>query len=180
MFEEAGTTFDPDKYKADFERIIQSVVTNGNTVLVIRGHVDTLEMLKAFRDEAVKNNLLTVAGPANARKYTDKDGKPFDLANTKKVLEMIDKEKMDTASVLKDARGLSEQRARGVRAAIASLSEKLQLQLDANRLVVEGVGLREPVVPVPRSADDKAKNRRVEFKIFKVSPEKLGKKDFDL
>ena len=46
--------------------------------------------------------------------------------------------------------------------------------LDLRWVSTVSVGVAEPVVPHPRNADDAAKNRRVEFRIYKVSPDELS------
>ena len=47
----------------------------------------------------------------------------------------------------------------------------LSVWLDKNQIRSVGIGVRELVAPVPRSQDAMSKNRRVEFRIYKVPVE---------
>ncbi|MFT5130526.1 MAG: outer membrane protein OmpA-like peptidoglycan-associated protein, partial [Rhodothermales bacterium] len=50
---------------------------------------------------------------------------------------------------------------------------------DKSQMQPVGVGIVNPVVAKPTNADEAAVNRRVEFKIVKVSAEAVSKDDFD-
>jgi ABC-type nitrate/sulfonate/bicarbonate transport system substrate-binding protein len=187
QFEVDDPKFDVSKYEKDFQKAIELTSLYSGALVVVRGHVDPLRTLGQFVSAARKQGLLTVTEVDGKKKYFTKDGKPFDLTNTKKVIELIESadftgldDSDNPKQTLKAVKDLAEARAGNVRQALITLAKDKSVLLAAGRLKVEGVGIREPVIPVPKTKEDAALNRRVEFRIIKVSPEKLSKNDFDL
>jgi ABC-type nitrate/sulfonate/bicarbonate transport system substrate-binding protein len=187
QFDVDDPKFDVSKYEKDFQKAIELTSLYSGALVVIRGHVDPTKTLRLFVAAAKKNDILTVTDDGGQKKYFTKDGKPFDLTKTKKVIELIESsdftginDEDNPKQTLKAAKDLAEGRASNVRQALITLAKDKSQLLSAGRLRVEGVGIREPVIAVPKNQEDAAKNRRVEFRIIKVSPEKLSKNDFDL
>ena len=76
------------------------------------------------------------------------------------------------------AQKLSDQRAKNVLAELKRLSEERKQPITEGQFQTMGVGVAEPVAAKPKSVEDAAKNRRVEFRVYKISPEKLAGGDF--
>jgi ABC-type nitrate/sulfonate/bicarbonate transport system substrate-binding protein len=187
QFEVDDPKFDVSKYEKDFQKAIELTSLYSGALVVVRGHVDPTKTLGQFVRAAKKKEILTSTVADGKTRYFTKDGKPFDLANTKKVIDMIDSSDFagiddddNPKQTLKAAKELAEGRAGNVRQALITLAKDKSQLLSSARLKVEGVGIREPVIAIPKSPADAALNRRVEFRIIKVSPEKLSKNDFDL
>jgi ABC-type nitrate/sulfonate/bicarbonate transport system substrate-binding protein len=189
QFAEDGYQVDRQKYEAEFRKAIETAKLYGNAMMVIRGHVDPTKTLSQFRAAGIKNGTLRQVKDGGEVKYfLVKTGKPIDLAETKKVMELIDKgedfiDKEDPDKnpklTIEAAQKLSELRAKEVRESIIELAKANGVRLVENQFKSEGVGIGEPVIGKPRNPDQAAKNRRVEFRIVRISPEKLSQKDFD-
>jgi ABC-type nitrate/sulfonate/bicarbonate transport system substrate-binding protein len=184
QFDPDDPNFDIKKYESDFLKAIQSTALYGNAVVAIRGHVDPTRTLRQFVQAGLQKRFITREKSADGWQYYTRDGKPFDLTDTKKVLELIQKSDFSGAEenpkpTVEAAQKLSEARAARVLEALKTLAKTQGINLDTSQLKTQGVGITEPIIAVPKSPELAAKNRRVEFRILKVSPEKLSKKDFD-
>jgi ABC-type nitrate/sulfonate/bicarbonate transport system substrate-binding protein len=183
--------FDPDdanfniaKYEAEFKKAISDAAIAGNAVFKIRGHVDPTRTIRLFVQGGLQKGIITREKVADGWKYYTRDGKTFNLNDTKKVLEMIDKEDFtgveeSPKGTLEAAQRLSDARAKRVLEEMVSYATKNGVRLTVGQFKTEGVGIKEPIIPVPKDQDQAAKNRRVEFRILRVSPEKLKTSDFD-
>ena len=187
-FDEGQTQFPLDKYRKDFEKAIEESRLYGNTFIAIRGHVDPTKTLRQFVTAGEKNGAIRRTREGGVTHYfLVKTGKEIDLADTKKVLELIktnmdfeDKDpELNPKITLDAAKRLSEDRAASVNKAMMELAKSSSVKLDMNQFKVQGVGIEEPVIGKPKDADEAARNRRVEFRIIRISPEKLTKPDFD-
>jgi len=183
-FAENEKNFNKDEYKADFQKAIEAAKLYGNAIVAVRGHVDPTKTLRQFVDAGVKNGALKKV--AVGEYILAKGATPLKLADTKKVLELIktpdftDKDpELNPAVTMGVAQTLSDQRAAEVRKAVLEIAGVNGVKLDSEQFKSEGVGIAEPVIAVPKNAEQAALNRRVEFRILKISPEKLSKKDFD-
>ena len=76
------------------------------------------------------------------------------------------------------AQALSDDRAKAFREAVIQFAKSNNFRLDETQFKSVGVGIAEPIIGKPKSEEDASKNRRVEFRILKVSPEVVKKKDF--
>jgi ABC-type nitrate/sulfonate/bicarbonate transport system substrate-binding protein len=183
QFDSDEPKFDVTKYEKDFEKVTREAALYGNALFAVRGHVDPTRTLRQFVQGGLEKRLITREKVDTGWKYY-KDGKEFPLADTKKVVEMIKKADFtgleeNPQPTLQAAQKLSEARAKSVREALIAFAKDKGVSLDASQFRSRGVGIEEPVIPVPKNPDEAAKNRRVEFRILKVSPEKLSAKDFD-
>jgi hypothetical protein len=184
QFDPDDPNFDIKKYEKDFQKAIGEASLYGNAVVAIRGHVDPTRTLRQFVQAGLEKRLITRERVADGWKYYTRDGKTFDLADTRKVLELIQKGDFTGAEenpkpTVEAAQKLSEARAHKVLEAVTTLAKARGVKLDTSQLKPQGVGIAEPIIAVPRTPELAAKNRRVEFRILKVSPERLSKKDFD-
>jgi len=128
----------------------------------------------------VEKGILTREKVGEGWKYRTRDGKDFLLSDTKKVIEMIDKEDFSGVEeppkvTMEAAQSLSEARAKRVLQELIQYAEKSGLNIIPGQFKPEGVGIKEPIIPVPKNLEEAAKNRRVEFRILRVAPEKLKK-----
>ncbi len=187
LFDPDGSRFDMKKYEGDFEKAIAAAALYGNALVAVRGHVDPTRTIRQFVLAGTKKRFITREKVGDGYKYyLAKDGKEFELSDTKKVLEMIDA--MDFSDIagednpkltVRAAKAVWDMCAKNVREAIIALAKTKGMTLDNSQLRSEGVGIKEPIITVPKNEEQAAKNRRVEFQILKVSPEQLSKKDFD-
>ncbi len=147
-------------------------------------------MVQRFLQAATSKGILQ----KNGADYT-LDGKSFDPKDTKKILEIINREPVLNFS-LKDPTGrlhtgrmkeavaslkkLSEDRAEEVRKSVNSYATDRGLILEQSQIRPLGVGVSEPVDGFPTTDEGYAKNRRVEFSIIKVPADKVSGDEFDL
>jgi hypothetical protein len=170
-----------DRYGAEFRRAIESSSTFGDAVVVIRGHSDPSLTLINLLKAGLKQNVLKRVGG----KYYHR-GRPLDLSRTEEIVELINRggikgdDDADPRVTMQAALNLSHDRANTVKDVIVNLAAEQGVSLDVTQLQPIGVGIAEPVVPVPKSVDDAAPNRRVEFRIVKIPSEAIKKEDFDL
>jgi hypothetical protein len=66
-----------------------------------------------------------------------------------------------------------------VRNAVAAYARAKGLELDPTQIQPVGVGIREPLIAKPRSADEAQQNMRVEFRLVRVPAEVLKESDID-
>jgi ABC-type nitrate/sulfonate/bicarbonate transport system substrate-binding protein/outer membrane protein OmpA-like peptidoglycan-associated protein len=186
LFAENETNFNQEKYKAAFQDAVNAAKLYGNSVIQVRGHVDPSHTLFQFVQAGVNSGALRRTEVDGKKKYfLTKTNMEIDLADTKKVLMLIDTPDFQDKDPLKnpkstvdEAKKLSEGRAAEVRKAVLALATANGVKLDTAQFSSGGVGIAEPAVAKPGNADEAAKNRRVEFRILKVniSPERP---DFD-
>jgi outer membrane protein OmpA-like peptidoglycan-associated protein len=187
LFESDSPEVDKKRYEPDFQKAIQAAALYGNATIMVRGHVDPTKTLAQFVAAGLRSGALRRIKEGDEYRYFAK-GKPLDLADTKKVLELIrdnddfiDKDEPDRnpRATVEAALKLSEQRARAVREAIEEMARARSIRLSPNQFKSEGVGIAEPVIGKPRNPEQAALNRRVEFRIIRIAPERLSRRDFD-
>jgi outer membrane protein OmpA-like peptidoglycan-associated protein len=185
-FDIDSTKVDTKKYAQEFQKAVEEASKYGHAVFAVRGHVDPtktlVDFVKAGTDEKI-NILRRTGEKGNYKYFLVKDGKQLDLADTKKVLDVIAKEDFSGAEhnpkdTVDAAKSLSEERAKAFKDAIIQYAKSKDLRLDETQFKPVGVGIAEPVIGKPKNEDDAARNRRVEFRILKVSPEVVKKSDY--
>jgi outer membrane protein OmpA-like peptidoglycan-associated protein len=179
-FEPNQSDFSEEKYSKDFDRAVRLASLFGNAVIAVRGHADPSNMIGEFLVGAEKKKLLTRKGDD----YLLADGTKLDLKDTKKVLELIDKNDLhgndfDLKDLVKQLGSLSETRAETVRGAVVKFAGSKKFRLDRSQIKAQGVGAAEPAAPYPKTNDERAANRRVEFRLVRVPVEGLIESDFD-
>src|SRR5262249_13620980 len=94
------------------------------------------------------------------------------------VADVIKKEKLELpASTMKLCDDLSKDRAKKVHKALLGYADKQKLTLNDQQVEPVGLSVMEPVVARPKSFDETAKNRRVEFRLYPTKPAQTADKD---
>ena len=94
--------------------------------------------------------------------------KDFQLRDPK-----VDPQK-DPQKNVDDLRRYADQRAREVLETLKDIAVRKGVRLNVSQFSTVAIGVAEPAVAHPRTRDEAAQNRRVEFRIYKVSPEDLS------
>ena len=106
------------------------------------------------------------------------------LANTQQILDMINRLSMNPSSqwapreIMQAALNLSRKRSEEVRKSIIQYAKTKNLVIDPSQIQPVGVGVREPLIPVPNQ-DNADVNRRVEFRLVRIEAEAVKESDFD-
>jgi ABC-type nitrate/sulfonate/bicarbonate transport system substrate-binding protein len=183
-FEPNQKTFEEEKYGEDFHRALEQASLFGNSMVAVRGHADLAKVLNEFVKASMSKGILRRAGKPGKFEFFTKDGTKLDLNNTRKVVELIEKEdfggtELDPKQTVKALLRLSEERAESVRQALMEYAAAHKIVLDKNQIRSTGVGILEPIVPQPRTDEQMGRNRRVEFRIIRVPAEAQSARDFD-
>ncbi|HVS36088.1 MAG TPA: ABC transporter substrate-binding protein [Gemmataceae bacterium] len=183
-FDVDSTKVDTQKYAKEFQKAVDEASKYGHAVFAVRGHVDPTKTLVDFVKAGMAKGILQRTGEAGNYKYfLVKEGKAIDLADTKDVLRVINSADFsgadqDPKATVAAAQTLSDDRAKAFREAVIQFAKAKNLRLDESQFKSQGVGIAEPIIGKPKNDEDASKNRRVEFRILKVSPEVVKKKDF--
>lgn len=189
-FDPEQTTFPEEGYAADFQRLCQTSQTFGNCVILIRGHSDPTLALQNFFWAAKAKGLIT--GDSGSYKF---GGKSLDLADTKWVIETVQATNLaglsranadgrtvaidDPKTTVAAAAQLSQSRALAVKKAVEVYAKRKNYTLDLSQIQPQGVGIAEPVNARPRNMSQAKENMRVEFRVVRVSAEKLREDSFN-
>jgi hypothetical protein len=189
-FEGGQAQFPEAQYARDFQRAVEQASLFGNAIISIKGHANPQELNWGFKDEVLRRGILK----ERDGKYFRKDSSEFDMNDMKKIIALIDEEKLGNVKVpqqggapegMHDYLGmlqdLSERRAASVRQAVVQYASRHGFRLDQSQMKSGGLGGTEPVVVFPPRNDYKegGKNRRVEFRIVQVGVEALNPEEFD-
>ena len=183
LFDVEQSDFPLERYEADFQRAIESAALYKDAIIAIRGHSDTARTLIYLLRAGQKNKLLK-----RVRKQWYFDGRPMDLDDTEKIVELINsgnfsvgvRKADDPMAIMQAALNLSKSRAETVKQRIIELAAQRGVSLNDRQLQPVGVGIADPVVAVPNSEDAGAPNRRVEFRVMRISSESTKEEDYEL
>ena len=183
LFDVEQSDFPFDRYEADFQRAIETAGLYKDAIIAIRGHSDTARTLIYLLRSGKQKKLLK-----RVRKQWYFNGKPMELSDTDKIVDLIKTGKFsagiprtdDPMAIMQAALNLSKSRAERVKERIVELAAKRGISLNDSQLQPVGVGIADPVVPVPNSPEAGAPNRRVEFRIMRISSETTSDADYDL
>ena len=175
---------------AEFRKVAENASLFGKGVIVIRGHADTTYVLQCWIKAGMQKGLITREGKSERQGgsgYTYKyRGNPIDFNDMRHIVDDIEKGNFtglspdeDPHLIIAQARKLSENRANAVKEALAEYAGKNNITIDLSQIQPQGVGIKDPVVPKPKNAEEAAKNRRVEFVLIRVSTEAIAPEDFD-
>jgi len=185
-FDADQQAFDQRRYKKEFDQIIKLARSYTRAQIVIRGHADSTRLVAQTLRAGLKNGQIKQSGNPGAYSYTMK-GRPLDLKSGRQILELVNDPSFNSLGegnnpqeIAQAARDLSLSRAEAVRNALLAYARKKKAALDPTQLQIDGVGAREPFITKPRSAEEAAKNRRVEFAIVRVSAESASQSDYEL
>lgn len=183
-FEPNQTDFSEHRYGVEFQRVVELSNKYGNAIVAVRGHSDPTKVLIETVKAGLRKGVLRRSGSGRHKRYSLM-GRPLDLGDTPRLLQLIDQGSFDGVSqfrpreVAKAAQNLSFKRAAAVRRAIVRYTESKGFAIDSSQIQPVGVGIKEPVVPQPRSIEDARKNMRVEFLLMRVEAEVSPASDFD-
>jgi ABC-type nitrate/sulfonate/bicarbonate transport system substrate-binding protein len=171
-FEPNQSVFPEAQYGQAFQRALEQASLFGKAVMVVRGHTDAADVLEKFKQTGLRNGKLKQG--KGEYDFILNDGTTLDLRDAKKVVELIKKDNFGNPE-LSDGiaffQKLSEERAERVRGALVSYAQNKGYDMDRSQVRPSGAGMTEPVVALPRydAPQDWTKNRRVEFRIIRVS-----------
>jgi ABC-type nitrate/sulfonate/bicarbonate transport system substrate-binding protein/outer membrane protein OmpA-like peptidoglycan-associated protein len=185
-FDEDQTTFDSKRYGDQFQRTIELTRSYTRAPIVIRGHVDSTRLVAAVLRAGMKSGQVKQSGnPGNYQYFME--GRPLDLENARPMMTLVNDPRFNQldrgenpTEIAQAAVDLSLARAEAVRDALLAYASSKGTALDGSQIQVQGVGAREPLVVKPRTPQEAAANRRVEFSIVRVSAEALSQSDLDL
>lgn len=185
QYEPNQTTFDATKYKSEFDRVIDLLQKYSRLPTVLRCHTDTWSIVVAMLNGGVNEGTIQKTGVKGAYQYSV-NGVKLNVNNAAEILNLIHDPKMNAlfpqgsspTELAASATTLSETRCKNAKDALIEYAKAKGIDLDPKQIISQGVGIREPFVVLPRSDEDMAANRRVEFSIVKVSVEATSA-DFD-
>lgn len=192
-FDDNQVDFNESKYAKEFDETIKLASKYSRVPIVIRGHTDTTLLVATILKKGIVTGAVKQAGSPGNYSYSI-DGKPLDLTNAKQVLAIMSQPGIDDARndsdpaksaaspsrIAEAATALSRDRANQVRNALIAYAAKKGVTLDQSQITVVGAGANDPFIVKPRSAEEAAKNRRVEFSIVRVSAEAATSADYEL
>lgn len=184
-FDAEKTEFPLGRYGESFDKVFQNAALFGRGAVVVRGHSDTLYLLREFFRAAKAKGLIT--GSAGNYKFK---GKPLDLAKTNEIVQAIQTENFaglsdergpidDPRIVAASLQSLSQDRANAVKTAIEGYARTKGVTMDFSQIQPVGAGVSTPRYPRPRNESEASANRRVEFLIVKRKAESISDFDFD-
>ncbi len=183
-FEPNQSDFPESRYGEEFQRALEQASLFGKAGIAVRGHADPTNLMNSFfKIGRERGDILGDPGDGGEIRLTS--GKTLSLKTNQGLVELIEKEDFGGPENPGLRRGvdflmkLSKDRAETVRKSVASYAKTRDIRLDAGQIRSDGVGILEPAVPIARSNEDMAKNRRVEFRIIKVNVEASNTADFD-
>jgi len=171
------TEFDVGRYGLDFQRAVEQASLFGRAIIAVRGHADLSGVLGTFVRAGQEKGLLKRT--ATQGKYLLQQADTvLDLGDTAKIERLVDSGEFESdqnrpRELLVSVRKLSQQRAEMARRALLEYARSKNYSLDENQIRAVGVGISDPVVPVPRSDEEYARNRRVEFRLLKTNESPL-------
>jgi outer membrane protein OmpA-like peptidoglycan-associated protein len=188
-FEENQVEFDETKYGAQFDEVITLARKYTRAPIVIRGHTDTTLLVSTILRKGMAMGLVKQAGTTGNFSYSI-NGSPLDINNAKQVLGIMGmpgindtdptKNTPSPSRIAEAATALSRDRANQVRNALIAYAAKKGVTLDQSQINIVGAGASDPFIVKPRSVEEAAKNRRVEFSIVRVTAEAATNADYEL
>lgn len=183
-FDVNQSTFSEVQYGAEFQRVVEALGKFGNAVVAVRGHSDTTLVLSEAVQAGLKKGVLQRTGKPGDWKYS-LNGKPLDVAAVDGMMKLIEDGTFDGVEghnpreVMQAGLNLSKQRSDAVKEAICKYAESKGLKVDKSQIATMGVGIKEPFIAKPKNEDEAKQNRRVEFRLMRVSAETMKPTDFD-
>jgi outer membrane protein OmpA-like peptidoglycan-associated protein len=191
-FGEDQTDFSEKAYGVDFQRVVDALGKFGNAVIMVRGHTDSTKTVATVLKIGAKKGLIKQTGSPGNYQYSV-EGRPLDFSSMNQLTGMLDEGKLILteeekkefgidlmpAELVAAALNLSKARADAVRDAIIKFAEGKEMKVDKSQIQAVGAGIREPFIVKPNNKEEAAKNRRVEFRLIRVSLEAVKDSDFN-
>lgn len=183
-FAENQQAFSAAQYSDDFDRVIENASKFGNAAIIIQGHSDPTRTLLEIVRAGMDSGVITRTGTSGNWVYKIQ-GRTLDLTDTQKLVDLVDQGVFDRSAsydprrYYNAAQDLSRKRAEAVRDSIIAYASNRGITIDPSQIQPQGVGITDPVVAKPTNLQEAASNRRVEFRLVKVSPETMNSSDFD-
>jgi hypothetical protein len=163
--------FKTERYLQEFQLALEQAAVCGGAAIVIRGHVDPTEVLRAFLSQGQANGSVRRTLEAGKEVYYFND-QPIDLTKTAVVMKAIKGGKFEQAAELANqATALSQGRADAVLEALRGFAKSKQVDLQENQFTSVGVGVSEPIFPLSKTWEEAKQNMRVEFRLQTFPPE---------
>ena len=178
-------SFSDQQYGADFQKVVEMAAKYGNAAVAVRGHTDPTKTLANMVRAGLKKGTLKVVGSRSTGRKYYLQGKELDLNNTSSLVESIEAGLFDGVpeynprELMQAGLNLSRRRAEAVRDAVIKFAIGKGMQLDQSQIQPLGVGIKEPIVAKPTNRQEAKLNRRVEFRLVRVTPEAMNEADFD-
>src|SRR5262249_32670154 len=157
-----------------------------NSAVVVRGHATPIALLERFKQAGLSAGKLQQGSKPSELKA---GGKTIHLDRMDEVLAFIaandlvnfeDGQRVPLKEAVKQLDDLPRNGVAAVRRSVETYAANHGLVLEKSQIFEEAVGVREPAVPNPQNEDQSAPNRRVEFRILKVPPDKVVADEFNL
>jgi hypothetical protein len=183
-FDANQESFSAEQYGAEYLRVVEMATRYGNAVVAIRGHSDPTKTLSTLVRAGIKKGVIQRSGPRGNYRYSHK-GKLLDLNATADIVNLVESgafdgaAELDPRATMQAALNLSLRRAYEVRKSVAQYANGKGLTLDMSQIQSVGVGIAEPFVAKPTNMQEAAMNRRVEFRLLRVTAEATTESDFD-
>lgn len=171
-FQPNQTEFDAKIYGSDFQKVLDSLIRYSDSAMIIEGHSDTNEVLKAFVKSGLALGIITKQGETPNVTYLFED-EPLDLSRTRRVQELVlsgafDRNGDGPRAVMQAALNLSQSRATSVKSAIIEYAKQNKIEVDPDRIRPRGMGITSPIIPIPRKSEDALQNMRVVFRLVRT------------
>jgi hypothetical protein len=181
-FQPNQSDFPEAQYGQAFQRALEQASLFGNAVMAIRGHTDAEAALKKYEQTGLDKGKFRRG--KGKYEFVFNDGTTFDLRDARKVAELIKKDNFGNPDLdleVNYLQNLSEKRAQTVRNALINFASNKGLHLDKSQMKSVGAGMTEPIIALPNPAvpSEFTANRRVEFRILRVSAESRTAADID-
>lgn len=183
-FDPNQAEFPAAKYQKEYDEAIKLASKYGGAVLAVRGHSDPTMVLATLVKAGVETGALKRTGSPGSYQYS-LNGRPLNIGSPQEVARAVESGAFDHSrnysprEVLQAARTLSLDRANAVRNSVLEYATRQKRTVDPSQIQPQGVGIAEPFIATPRSEQDAAKNRRVEFALIRVSAEAAAPDAFD-
>jgi outer membrane protein OmpA-like peptidoglycan-associated protein len=181
-FDVGRDDFPARRYGENFLKVVTESARWAGAAFVIRGHTDPTKAIHDLALAGVKKGLIQERRKTDGTVEYLYGGKPLDQAVVKEIMRLVQEGRFEGTvdekgmpisplATVQAANNLSLERAQAVRAAILRYANDRGYRLNEMQLQPTGAGIAEPLVPVPTTDADAAKNRRVQFLLITVPAE---------
>ena len=203
-FDVGQADFPYARFASSFDRVLEQLPRYGSAAIVIRGHADPTATLRDIVRAGKELGVITNQQGEGADAVYTISGRPVRITSIENLIQLVEGGAFDGAGVANPretfsaAIRLASNRGESVRQILIEEAEKRGVYLDPSQIQVQGVGIREPLYARPSGSGsmpargtpefnqwmDEARrqaaaNRRIEFRLIRVSAEAQNAQDFD-